>query len=438
MTAGSFRSRLLGFGLAVTLPITLGACSSFFFDDDDLEPQKLVITQPSQGAAAEEFPNLASVPDAPPQPSAQARRDSLVQGLEADRGNASYTDEVLVAEEAGGVSAGGLTDGTEGDPYARTAPPQATPDIRARQTASQQIANVPPPPDVADVAPPAPSVPNIPPPNVAGTTALPNPPTVPAPPAETQAAQSEPTVFASSPPPGLLLSQQAFGQQAAADQRMLQLAQNQQAFEAQARALAIQQQAVREQAIQAQAAQRYGVRYPQLAAQPVQQQSPVPQAAPAPQASYAQPTYAQTAFPQTAYAQPAYAPVPQPASQAAAPNNSGVLVGLIYFSHGSAGLDNGDQQVLREIASIQRQHRRPLRIVGHSSSRTGFVDPSKHETSNQGMSVERARSVATALVQFGVDQGLVSVVGLADSAPVYHEFMPTGEAGNRRVEIFLE
>lgn len=450
----SFRARLLGFGLAITLPVTLGACSSFFFDDDDLEPQKLVITKPSQGASAEEFPNLGSVPEAPPVPSPQARRQALVEGLEADRENAQYSGEVLVGEQPTGA---------EGDPYARTAPPVATPDIRARQTASQ-IGNLPPPPDVPDLAPPAPAatVPNIPAPNLAEAPNLPNPPAVPAPPGAAPAlgpASGEPEVFASAPPPGLLLSQQAFGQQAAAEQRMQQIALNQQVFEAQARAQAIQQQALREQTIQAQTIQRYGLRYPQLAAQPVPraqvpiQQVPIQQAqiprSPVPQATfvqpavsqmaYAQPLPAQPAVPQTAYARPVQpAPAPRQAPAAAASSESGLLVGLIYFGHGSAGLDNGDRQVLRDIASIQRRHNRALRVVGHSSSRTGFVDPDKHENSNQGMSLERARSVAAALVRFGVEQGWVNVVGLSDSAPVFHEFMPTGEAGNRRVEIFLE
>lgn len=427
----SFRARLLGFGLVVTLPVTLGACSSFFFDDDDLEPQKLVITKPSQGASAEEFPNLGSVPEAPPVPSPQARRQALVEGLEADRENAQYSGELLVGEQPTGA---------EGDPYARTAPPVTTPDIRARQTASQ-IGNLPPPPDVPDLAPPAPAatVPNIPAPNLAEAPNLPNPPAVPAPPGAAPApgpASGEPEVFASAPPPGLLLSQQAFGQQAAAEQRMQQIALNQQVFEAQARARAIQQQALREQTIQAQTIQRYGLRYPQLAAQPVPQATFAQPAVP--QMAYAQPLPAQPAVPQTAYArpvQPALAPRQAPA---AASSESGLLVGLIYFGHGSAGLDNGDRQVLRDIASIQRRHNRALRVVGHSSSRTGFVDPDKHENSNQGMSLERARSVAAALVRFGVEQGRVNVVGLSDSAPVFHEFMPTGEAGNRRVEIFLE
>ena len=455
-----FRARLLGFGLVMTLPVTLGACSSFFFfDDDDLEPRKLVITRTGQGASAEEYPNLGSVPEAPPVPSPLVRRQALVEGLEADRENARYSGELLVGEQPTEA---------EGDPYARTAPPVAMPDIRARQTASQ-IGNLPPPPDVPDLAPPAPAatVPNIPAPNLAEAPNPLNPPAVPAPPSAASAAVSasgEPEVFASAPPPGLLLSQQAFGQQAAAEQRMRQIALNQQVFEAQARAQAIQQQALRERTIQAQTVQRYDLRYPRFAAQPVPrtqvpiqqaptQQAPTQQAqvppSPAPPATFAQPAFprmayaqplpAQPAFPTTAYAQPVQpAPAPRQAPAAAASSENGLLVGLIYFGHGSAGLDNGDRQVLRDIASIQRLHDRVLRVVGHSSSRTGFVEPDKHENSNEGMSLERARAVAAALVLFGVEQSRVDVVGLSDSAPVFHEFMPTGEAGNRRVEIFLE
>jgi flagellar motor protein MotB len=38
----------------------------------------------------------------------------------------------------------------------------------------------------------------------------------------------------------------------------------------------------------------------------------------------------------------------------------------------------------------------------------------------------------------GVDPALVTTEARSDSEPVYFEFMPTGEAGNRRVEIYLE
>ena len=38
----------------------------------------------------------------------------------------------------------------------------------------------------------------------------------------------------------------------------------------------------------------------------------------------------------------------------------------------------------------------------------------------------------------GVPQGSIGVAAEGSQAPVFYEFMPTGEAANRRVEIYLD
>ena len=111
---------------------------------------------------------------------------------------------------------------------------------------------------------------------------------------------------------------------------------------------------------------------------------------------------------------------------------------MIYFGHGSANLSGRDMQILQQVASLQRYQSRGLRIVGHSSARTGFVDQQRHEAANRTMSLRRANVVASELVRLGADQNRIRIDGQGAAQPVYHEFMPTGEAGNRRVEIFLE
>jgi flagellar motor protein MotB len=52
--------------------------------------------------------------------------------------------------------------------------------------------------------------------------------------------------------------------------------------------------------------------------------------------------------------------------------------------------------------------------------------------------MDRANAVARALVRMGVPASEVSVAARADNEPVYYEFMPAGEAGNRRAEIYLD
>jgi len=79
-----------------------------------------------------------------------------------------------------------------------------------------------------------------------------------------------------------------------------------------------------------------------------------------------------------------------------------------------------------------------LRVVGHASSRTRDIDPLRHRLVNFRLSLARANSVARALIRRGIPAHEVQVQAMSDNAPVYYEFMPAGEAGNRRAEIYLD
>ena len=57
---------------------------------------------------------------------------------------------------------------------------------------------------------------------------------------------------------------------------------------------------------------------------------------------------------------------------------------------------------------------------------------------NFKVSVDRADAVARELIRLGVKKRELVVDAMSDAQPVYFEFMPTGEAGNRRAEIYLE
>ncbi len=114
------------------------------------------------------------------------------------------------------------------------------------------------------------------------------------------------------------------------------------------------------------------------------------------------------------------------------------LVAVIYFGHSSAQLDAGDRGVLSEVVALQRQRGGTIRVVGHASAHTGVVDQIKHRLANFEMSLKRANAVAAGLVALGAAKNEVRAEAKGDAQPIFHEFMPTGEAGNRRTEIFLE
>jgi len=114
------------------------------------------------------------------------------------------------------------------------------------------------------------------------------------------------------------------------------------------------------------------------------------------------------------------------------------LVGVIHFVHASTALDGRDREILRQVAQLWRERGGRLRVLGHASSRTDPLDPQRHAEVNLRISRQRAEAVAAELRAAGVPADALLVEGLGDRGRVYHEFMVTGEAGNRRVEIFLQ
>ncbi len=122
----------------------------------------------------------------------------------------------------------------------------------------------------------------------------------------------------------------------------------------------------------------------------------------------------------------------------ATPARASELVAIIYFAYGSTVLNRNDREVLHGVAELQKLHGGTVRVVGHASARTGTSDSVRHRLANFETSLQRANAVAAQLVRLGVTREKVAAEAKADSQPVYHEFTPTGEAGNRRTEIFLE
>ena len=125
------------------------------------------------------------------------------------------------------------------------------------------------------------------------------------------------------------------------------------------------------------------------------------------------------------------------ALETAAGPEPGQLAAIIFFGHGSVALDENDLAVLSDLVTLHSQQGGRLHVVGHASSRTRNTTPDQHQVANFEMSLKRANTVSAELLRLGVAPEALSTEAKADAEPVYHEFMPSGEAGNRRVEIFL-
>ena len=115
-----------------------------------------------------------------------------------------------------------------------------------------------------------------------------------------------------------------------------------------------------------------------------------------------------------------------------------VKIATIQFDNGSTKLSQGDQQILANVRQLQRERGGRIHIVGHASSRTRALDPVRHKMINFRVSVDRANAVARELIRLGSKKNQLSVDAVSDTAPLYYEVMPMGEAGNRRAEIYLE
>jgi flagellar motor protein MotB len=110
----------------------------------------------------------------------------------------------------------------------------------------------------------------------------------------------------------------------------------------------------------------------------------------------------------------------------------------VLFTNGSSKLSRKDVSLLNNIVKMKKEKGGTVRVIGHASSRTRDVDPLRHRLVNFRLSLARANVVARRLVRLGVPAQDVQVMAKADNEPVYYEFMPAGEAGNRRAEIYLD
>lgn len=115
-----------------------------------------------------------------------------------------------------------------------------------------------------------------------------------------------------------------------------------------------------------------------------------------------------------------------------------VHLATIQFANGSANLSDRDREILSQVAQIAAARGGAVRVVGHASQRTPDMNPADHAEVNGRISAARANSVAQAIISMGVPANRLYVGGASASQPRYLEVMPSGEAGNRRAEIYID
>ncbi|MEK9595227.1 MAG: OmpA family protein [Rhodospirillaceae bacterium] len=126
-------------------------------------------------------------------------------------------------------------------------------------------------------------------------------------------------------------------------------------------------------------------------------------------------------------------PLPSASDQGAKPMSA-----VIYFANGSAQISAKGRAIVAKLVAMAGGKNTIIRVVGHASRRTRDMDPVRHKLVNLNVSVQRANAVVAEILRRGVPRSKIEAVARGASMPMYLEIMPAGEAGNRRVEIFVE
>ncbi len=433
-------TRLLG---ACALALAVGGCASLdptglLYDDETPAPEQV---SADDGGEAKAFPELSSVPEQPSRsPSRQAERRRMLDQLAADRANAAYSDQPLRGDgnggnggrEADGAATTGAGEVPSADELPETPPAPSEAETaekpEARTASPDDSAAASSQPAQADAADQADAM-------VSPAASRREPP------AEETAGRERTT--AGDAASGQTSGGSASGQQAATTNGAAgrDAARGSRA----ARTAAESAQAAANGATAGDGVDRSNI--PQI--EPSRQGEPIrlPDEAGrtadrgAARGNDAAPSSARATRTQTAQAAPPRVRAPgverSPGRTPPPANGPGERVAVIYFGHGSTALNGQDRQVLRQVAQVQQRRGGRLRVVGHASHRTATMSPVQHRIVNLDVSMARAEQVADALASFGVSRADIQVEARADSEPVYFEYMPTGEAGNRRTEIYL-
>lgn len=108
-----------------------------------------------------------------------------------------------------------------------------------------------------------------------------------------------------------------------------------------------------------------------------------------------------------------------------------VTLGDVLFASSEATLATGTEKNIEQLLSFLQEHPgRKIRVEGHTDSR-GSVE------FNQTLSQQRAETIASALVQSGIESSRIQAVGYGESRPVETNQTESGRQANRRVEVVV-
>jgi len=108
-----------------------------------------------------------------------------------------------------------------------------------------------------------------------------------------------------------------------------------------------------------------------------------------------------------------------------------IMPGNITFATNSANINGNFYPILDSVAIILKEFNKT------SINISGFTDSSGSDNYNQILSEKRANSVASYIVQSGIQHGRIQSRGFGERYPVASNGSAMGRAQNRRVEISI-
>jgi len=136
------------------------------------------------------------------------------------------------------------------------------------------------------------------------------------------------------------------------------------------------------------------------------------------------------------YGDPAKA-LPEPTGSPARPPKNSLKVAVIQFARADRELDERAIDVLSQVAAYAQQSRASVWLFGYASQKIELAAGGSARLASRKLAADRVKTVAIVLIKAGVPADRIELVSRGALDPLYIESAPTGEAGNRRVEIYL-
>jgi len=119
------------------------------------------------------------------------------------------------------------------------------------------------------------------------------------------------------------------------------------------------------------------------------------------------------------------------------PPAGALKVAVIQFDRAGLELDDAAVAILEQVAAYAQQSRASVWLFGHTSRKIELASGGGPQQAARALASDRVRAVGLALVKAGVPADAIHLVARGAHDPVYLESAETGEAGNRRVEIYF-